>query len=461
MSVVFEGSNDPEVLRLQLRETTSQLQAAAHMGLELVERNQEMARRLDSMEEEHEDLRQRLGLVERDRRWMQEQSLRVDQVKASVNELLVEMDGGRSRRLSSDQLLHRLDYAVDRLREDLDTVVQATEQSVSPRKWAAEVLAVQRTLGQTEENVAALGSRLNGLEAKVTSSESRQRTYQADSTRRIADLDRRVAEGETLGEEAQMQAQWLAVQLHNLDGSLKTAVVEYNAMLDDHEQSIRGLKESQAAAQSGFAPPYSLNMPYMTLQTPETRHGRGSAPLLDQTPGCRPAQKRKDQAGKRDSGVAAREVVGERLDDIFALDSGTDSSGPTAFPSPPISMASSVPEHGPLFSPSGCSRKAVSVVGTPCGRVPSRPRVRQRVNSFSQLDANLVSSAKTPPAFSGIIYPSTHVGLGWGNYWEARRRNQPLQFDLQTRLGLSAPPSSAPANPAGSKDHGSDLSAAD
>ncbi|KAJ2798536.1 hypothetical protein H4R20_004786 [Coemansia guatemalensis] len=146
--LVPDNTEDADALRSQLHEATTQLQAAAHMGLELVEQNQEMRQRLASMEEMHEDLKQRLGLVERDRRWMQDHFLRIDQLRASVNELVSQADSARNRRASDDQRLGRLDYAVDKLREDLDSLAQTVDRNTLPRRLASEMAAAHRALSK-------------------------------------------------------------------------------------------------------------------------------------------------------------------------------------------------------------------------------------------------------------------------------------------------------------------------
>ncbi|KAJ2798535.1 hypothetical protein H4R20_004785 [Coemansia guatemalensis] len=227
---------------------------------------------------------------------------------------------------------------------------------------------------------------------------------------------------------------------------------------------------SASAGGSGFA---------NALQTPETagriahsndrrvrRNGKGVvesesdddiAPLaLSQTPDGFLAQKRRSTRRakeKRDSGIGGgggrtaegTEGIGygESLGDIFANDAVANENSSVAFPSPPMSMAgemgsdSSSSNAQPLqfFTPlSAPPRKAASVVGTPCGRTPTRARMRPRVSSFSRLEASPVKLSS--PGLGRMISTPSHVGLGWGNYWEARRHR--LQFDIQTRLGLPA-----------------------
>ncbi|KAJ2609568.1 hypothetical protein H4S08_003989 [Coemansia sp. RSA 1365] len=493
-SQCFDETEDADTLRLQLHEATTQLQAAAHMGLELVEQNQEMRQRLANMEEMHEDLKQRLGLVERDRRWMQDHFLRVDQLRASVNELVLQADSSRTRRATNDQRLGSLDYAVDKLREDLDSLVQAVDRNTLPRRLVSEMATAHRSLNDIKDNAASQDARINELYERTGCLENRQRFQHAEAVRHNTEVDGRIIQMEGLQDETQQQGRLLESELKELENSLRNIVTEYCSMLHDHEQTIRALGDAQASLESQHLaladkhelvcgghsmPHYNSSYAYSAttdegftnaLQTPETAgrvgHSRdrrvrrnGKAILksdsdenvvslaLAQTPDGLLAQKRrsaKRAKEKRDSVIERKEDIGngESLGDIFANDAVTENSS-VVFPSPPMSMAGEIGSDSSTTQPlqfitslSTTPRKAASVVGTNCGRTPTRTRMRPRVSSFSRLENSVVSPFKLPsPGIGRMISTQSHVGLGWGNYWEARRHR--LQFDIQTRLGLS------------------------
>ncbi|PIA15725.1 hypothetical protein COEREDRAFT_81844 [Coemansia reversa NRRL 1564] len=489
----FDDTEDTDTLRLQLHDATTQLQAAAHMGLELVEQNQEMRQRLANMEEMHEDLKQRLGLVERDRRWMQDHFLRVDQLRASVNELVHQADSARTRRAVNDQRLGSLDYAVDKLREDLDSLVQTVDRNTLPRRLVSEMATAHRSLNDMKDNAASQDARINELYERTGCLETRQRSQHAEVMRYNTEVDGRILQMEGLQDEAQGQSRLLESELKELEHSLRTIVSEYCSMLHDHEQTIRVLGDAQASLESQHLaladkhdlvcsghpmPHYNSSYTYSAttgggfanaLQTPETagrighsgdrrvrRNGKAILKsesdedivslALAQTPDGLLAQKRtstKRVKVKRDSAIGeGKEDIGECLGDIFANDAVTENSS-VLFPSPPMSMAGEIGSDSSTTQPlqfitslSTTPRKAASVIGTNCGRSPTRARMRPRVSSFSRLENSVVSPFKLPsPGFGRMISTQSHVGLGWGNYWEARRHR--LQFNIQTRLGLS------------------------
>ncbi|KAJ2252715.1 hypothetical protein GGI13_003119 [Coemansia sp. RSA 455] len=89
------------------------------------------------------------------------------------------------------------------------------------------------------------------------------------------------------------------------------------------------------------------------------------------------------------------------------------------------------------FPSSALLRKAASVAGAPSASGSrSRSRPRQRVSSFSRIAAPTSPTRAAAGGLSTILSSSAHVGVGWGNYWEARRHR--LQFDIQKRLAMSA-----------------------
>ncbi|KAJ2356405.1 hypothetical protein IWW50_004642 [Coemansia erecta] len=447
-------ADDSDTLRLRLHETTAQLQAAAHMGLELAQHNQSLTRRVTLMEGEHDELRQRLAVCERDRRWMHEQSLRVDQVRASVGELVGQAENARARRVAGEQRVREVDSAVKAVREDLDALVLAMQEMAGPHRWSKDVASVQKSIAEIGDRMDVLGARVGEMQERVDAAEGRQRSQTADFARQLANMDKRVAQNECVQAEAQAQAEWLAQQHHTLGASLESLSSEYRAMFNDHEQTIRMLGDHThypaSAAASVTAPLTYANTSIDALQTPEsaprTGDARFDAVVLDATPVGQLARKRRTRM--RDSGVAQVSYPydqGESLGDIFAADSGQadiDRSTSLLFPSPPMSLASEQNEH---IVRAHVPRKAASVIGTPF-RTPRRPR--QRVSSFSKLDNKehaartvVVSPTKMSPGFGGIIPAAAHVGVGWGNYWEARK--QRVSLDIQARLGLSATSSAA------------------
>ncbi|KAI8319675.1 hypothetical protein GQ54DRAFT_329531 [Martensiomyces pterosporus] len=500
----IDDIDDIELLRTYLRDTTQQLQTAAQMGLGLAQQNQTLRERLDAVAQEQEDLHQRLSLMERDRRWMQDQSLRVDQVRESLNELALRVDGGRSRRLSVDQQMDALHAMVEKMREDVDAVVVALEES-RMRKWAGEVSALQRALAEVKDNIAALGSRNIELSDKADSAEMRHRAQHAEISRALSDLSARMDVSVNEQNETRAQIDWAAARQGDMEQSLKSVISEYNAMLNEHEQTIRILGESQAVLESQAAirdrrtsdlfHPAALftpsPQPMAALNAPASAGPRGRR---SKVPGHTEEEEEDDdevlfvgqQKPKKDSGV------GESLGDIFANDaspfyepyqptaSAAAASGAlritapstamakaqqqqkaedehdAAFPSPPLSLSqeldpSPISEHLLRVSSTLPSRKAASVIGA-----PNKPKTRSRPrnSSFSKAvqstggagsvllhdgyERQAVSPSKAASGFGGIISSSAHVGLGWGNYWEARRHR--LRFDIQQRLGLPAVP---------------------
>ncbi|KAJ2393110.1 hypothetical protein H4S02_000403 [Coemansia sp. RSA 2611] len=379
--VACVAGDEADTLRQQLHQTTAQLEAAAHMGLELAQHNDALQHRLSQIESSHEDLVLRLRVMERDQRWMHEQSLRVDQMRGSLNELSTLVDQERSRRLAGEQRLGQVDGAVARVREDVDALAQAVE-SGAPRKWTVEATAIQRVLGELRGSVDALDARQSELDERVGRAETRARGQLAESRRHQSAADRRVALIEEAHGEAQAQAAWLAAQHDGLAQQLAQLSTAYAATLDDHEQSIRSL-----------ATP--LHPAYM-YATPQSARFAELEPAPD-----RPTQ--------------PAFVHGESLDDIFAADHSKH-----VFPSPPQSLASELAD-------ARVPRKAQSMVGTPSN---ASRRMRARVSSFSRLDEKrVVSPSKMSPGFK-MISPA-HVGLGWGQYWDRQK------VGIRERLGLS------------------------
>ncbi|KAJ2469587.1 hypothetical protein GGI02_003364 [Coemansia sp. RSA 2322] len=483
-----------EELRSHLRETTSRLQSAARTGLDLAAQNQTLTSRLAEVAQEQAELRQRLDLVERDRRWMQDQSLRVDQVRASLNDLLTKADGNRSRYAAADHRIDDLAAAVAKLRDDLDQHSDILDSVGSARKWASEFSAIQRALADAQGSISAHSICLAELGESLAILDSRRRTHTTDTARMLSDLGDRAASTEDTLRETQAQIGWVASHQRDLQDSLQSVIHEYNTMLNEHEQAIRILGENHAVLESQVSlsqthATYAFNTP-VSARSHKARAAGSLLTPADSAPSARVRQKITRSASpsldssavlefspvsvpagsysrhtpasvsrrSRDSGVGVALCPsaipkGESLGDIFANDIGFCSQ-PSSFET---TVTTAEGDEDAFFP--AMSRKAASVAGTPSsasGDKP-KPRVRPRNSSFSRA---MTGSANQVPAspnrmlptsavatrFGKIISTAAPVGLGWGNYWEARRHR--LQFDIQKRLGLSA----AAVNPADPAD---------
>ncbi|KAJ2733101.1 hypothetical protein IW152_003337 [Coemansia sp. BCRC 34962] len=461
----IDSIDSVDELRAQLRDTTARLQSAARIGIDLATQNQALTSKLDDLAHEQEDLRRRLDLVERDRRWMQEQSLRVDQVRASLDDLLARADSNRSRHIATDSRIDGLGAAVTKLRDEVGEQAHVLDSVSSVRKWAGEISAIQRALADAQGAISSQGLRLSELEESVAKCESRRRTHAAETSRVLADLASHASSSETQQREFQTQVDWVASHQRELQASLHSVIHEYNTMLNEHEQAIRVLGESHAVLESQVAhssQPYDLHTPVSlrssrgaenlptpcSMPNPARQKTRTSATPVS-NPGAYISNDSdhysdvfaSPSATARHKGAAASQhgrapglgiapqssaQRGEVLGDIFANDTTTSNNGHR-------SSLESIDEVA--FPPPATLRKAASVAGAPSASGSrSRSRPRQRNSSFSR------ATAPTSPTRAGglgtILSTSAHVGLGWGNYWEARRHR--LQFDIQKRLGLSA-----------------------
>ncbi|KAJ2853686.1 hypothetical protein GGI22_004772 [Coemansia erecta] len=287
-----------------------------------------------------------------------------------------------------------------------------------------------------------LDARLVEMQSQVSVFDGRHRSQTTELSRTLGETMRQVQEIAELRNEAQEQIDSVASNQRNIEQSLQSVIHEYNAMLNDHEQAIRLLGESQSMLEA------------------QSAVGGARLPARNAT---RPDVSRKQSRFQRTYPNSAHPSLHqcESLDDIFASDnayrlndaSGSSCSPPTerggtALPSPPLSTAAAAEAEAeaPVRFEGTPLRKAASVVGT-----PNKPRVRPRVSSFSKLTTNpkqnttlaqiLVSPTRMSSGFSNIISTTSHVGVGWGNYWEARRHR--LQFDIQKRFGLPAATSSS------------------
>ncbi|KAJ2816504.1 hypothetical protein GGI24_005703, partial [Coemansia furcata] len=387
--IAIDSIDSVDDLRSQLRDTTTRLQSAARIGIDLATQNQALTTKLNDLAQEQEDLRRRLDLVERDRRWMQDQSLRVDQVRASLNDLLAKADSNRNRHSAADSRIDGLDAAIAKLHDEVDEQAHALDSVASVRKWAGEISAIQRALADAKGAISNQGLRLSELSEGVTKCESRRRTHATESSRALSDLDCRVSSSEASQRELQSQMDWVASHQRELQNSLQNVIQEYNTMLNEHEQAIRILGDSHAVLESQVALPQSHSSCAYDIHTPvSVRSSRGGENLL--TPCSAPntlRQKNRTAAHvgdnpysdslasptvtttrhkvavanqrSRDSGVGlapqSSAVRGEVLGDIFANDIMVNDCHPSSLES--IGEAE--------FPSSAMLRKAASVVGVP------------------------------------------------------------------------------------------------
>ncbi|KAJ2684800.1 hypothetical protein IWW39_004693 [Coemansia spiralis] len=445
----IDSIDSVDELRAQLRDTTARLQSAARIGIDLATQNQALTSMLDDLAREQEDLRRRLDLVERD-------------LRASLDDLLAKADSNRSRHIATDSRIDGLGAIVTKLRDEVDEQAHALDSVSSVRKWAGEISAIQRALADAQGAISSQGLRLSELSDSVTKCESRRRSHAAETSRVLAELTSHSSSSDALQREFQAQVDWVASHQRELQDSLQSVIHEYNTMLNEHEQAIRILGESHAVLESQVAhssQPYDLHTPV------SLRSSRGAESLL--TPCSMPnsaRQKTRPAAIPVNTIGAHMGNDGDHYPDVFASPSVTArhkgaaasqrgrDSGLGVAPQPPAQRGevlgdifandTMVNHRGSLesidegeFPSTATLRKAASVAGAPSasgGRSRSRPR--QRNSSFSR------ATAPTSPTRAGglgtILSTSAHVGLGWGNYWEARRHR--LQFDIQKRLGLPA-----------------------
>ncbi|KAJ2806495.1 hypothetical protein H4R21_000850 [Coemansia helicoidea] len=443
-SQLFADTDDVGVLRERLYDTAAQLQAAARMGLELIEQNQAMQRRLERLELEHEELAQRVSLAERDRRWMQEQSLRVDQLRASVGELVAQAEGGRTRRGTDDRRVCELERTVDTLRLGMESLAHVIREDASPRPWVAEIGALQRALGEVRRDIESLTSLVDAAYETRDGLEAQQRARHADMARQVGELASRAAAHDGAQDEMRARLDALCEGVVGLDDLLQSVVADYHTTLTDHEQAIRSLTDSHAelAEERRWAARQHPRLCTPPLPTPQTATGHRPPHPTGATPAARPPRSRRAPSAERCGPAAGdhRYAGGERLDDIFAsigetpaTSSSTTSDGCSSPPPLPVSMADELAAGLPEWPSAGGShpRKAASMVASSRRRA-SRPRI----SSFSQLPSEQPSprSPATVAGFSVISAPS-HVGVGWGNYWNARHHR--AHFGLQQRLNIS------------------------
>ncbi|KAJ2761536.1 hypothetical protein H4S06_001152, partial [Coemansia sp. BCRC 34490] len=463
---------------------------AAQMGLELAQQNGKLCERLQALEEGQSEMRQWMGLVERDRRWMQEQSLCIDQVRASIAELTAKAEGYRSHREASSLRVERLDGAVAKMKEDIECLAQAADSAVSRRKWAADTAATHRSLNGVADKVAMLDARLAEMQALVDAADGRHRSQTTELSRAIGAAMQQMQEIGEERDEAQLQIDSVASNQREIERSLQSVIHEYNSMLNDHEQAIRTLGERQAVMETQAAAAAAVGDG--EKQRHASRRQQRLQPQKNHSPASAPPQQLQYESigdiletDRLDSMMTAMMMYPDKRQVSDTRDSSADGLD-LSFPSPPLSTTSAdcyhhqtLPNNYSLHQELGDTtlvlerspmRKATSVVGTsnePRRKPSPPPRLRARNSSFSRLAeidlmnktqhnhrhqhaslAQMILVSPTRPAaasgFSNIISTTSHVGVGWGNYWEARRHR--LQFDIQKRFGLPTSASEASAS---------------
>ncbi|KAJ2720371.1 hypothetical protein GGI07_004636 [Coemansia sp. Benny D115] len=457
----IDSITDIEVLRAFLRDSTQSLQAAAQAGLSLAKQNQELQQHLSELAQEQADLHQRLLLVERDRRWMQQQSLRVDQVRAGLSDLAAQTQL-QGRRMVPEQRVDDMQGQLDKLRDEMDFVARIAEEyekHPSSKRPGAETSALQRGLTEARDELGAVCARVADLDKWAQGVERQTRSQQVEWRSLVADVERRVAFLERSRFETGELIEGMAGRQNELERSLGSVIAEYNAMLGEQEQAIRilgdnhAVLESQiqvASAMGSFVPRTgNAGRMYSSDKAPDGRRPRvRMLPRDEESPMI-----------LRSTPVASSGAsMGESLGDIFANDEKamvyseppppSSSSLANSLPSPPLSAMNSQRTTPPNVVNISGGRKAASVIGAPMDHQQRtvKPKMRARNSSFSKLTSTNVSASSSIQSgavspvravgFNNIISTTAHIGVGWGNYWQARRHR--LQFDIQKRLALSA-----------------------
>ncbi|KAJ2439279.1 hypothetical protein GGF42_008007, partial [Coemansia sp. RSA 2424] len=325
--------------------------------------------------------------------------------------------------------------------------------------------------------ISSQGLRLTEVDESVTKNESRRRTQATETMRVLSELSGHVSSSEALQRETQAQMDWVSSHQRELQESLQSVVREYNTMLNEHEQAIRILGDSHAVLESQVClsqqsssavihtpmsirnkgsggggsslPTPASSAPRIARQNPRTAtespveeshySGALNSPITPATAPASTARPNGVAAGRRrnrDSGIYTVPVMrGESLGDIFANDTMTSHSDDN--------NGLEIADRAVVLPPAAVSRKAASVAGAPSasGERSNRGRSRPRNSSFSRDRVAPTSPTRMAGGGGGgglgnILSSSAHVGVGWGNYWEARRHR--LQFDIQKRLSISA-----------------------
>ncbi|KAJ1803937.1 hypothetical protein LPJ75_005734, partial [Coemansia sp. RSA 2598] len=432
----IDAITDINVLRSYLRDTTESLHSAAQMGLDLAQQNQALQQRLDEMALDQEELKQRLLMVERDRQWFQQQSLRVDQMRAALGELQVRTEKN-SRRMASEQRVATLEKTLERLRDDMEGLARNMEETGGFNRPAVGLKTVANTVRELSVAVADLQQAMEQVADRVDQNDVRARGTADEVSRQLVGLRKRVDGLQDVGQEAQAAAMAVASRQDDLEASLKSVIHEYNDMLNEHEQTLRILGDAQSVLESQVA---QRQPPRYSLHRAMSPSSSGSSFAQNSIAAA---------AAAAPQPLVAAAGYGESLGDIFADDAvggacGKDigdnrsaaASAPVAtavdvaesfLPSPPLSTMSSGHPAPPMLTGMAHTRKAASVIGTPGDR--PKQRTRPRMSSFSKISAQNNNAtvgfrALSPTKlsdFGNILSATAHVGVGWGNYWQARR----------------------------------------
>ncbi|KAJ2780884.1 hypothetical protein GGI15_003387 [Coemansia interrupta] len=437
-STAFDTITDIEVLRSYLRDTTQSLHSAAQMGISLAQQNQALQTRLSELTQDHQDLHQRLTLIEHDRKWLQQQSLRVDQLRVTLNELQSKHERAE-RRMASDQRVSSVQSALDVLREDFDLLARTVEEERRSRRKDSDMASVTKSVSTNKAAINHLRAQIGELSEIVDMGEAKNKANSTETQRALAEIGQRFGRLEGDQQEAQRNIHDVAEHQGKIEQSLESVIVEYNTMLNEHEQAIRILGESQSVLESQLPAGrlgYTLQDTLARASSRPRNTGRGGRATSAQPAGSR------NGAAVAFAPPAFPIKGGESLDDIFAADEGVamlPARADAGLPlSPPLSTTSAEITSISALPAMAHTRKAASVIGTPGDR--PKQRTRPRMSSFSRLASPASSAPSMSPTrmagFGNIISTTAHVGVGWGNYWQARRHR--LQFDIQRRLGLSA-----------------------
>ncbi|KAJ1936125.1 hypothetical protein FBU59_005158 [Linderina macrospora] len=349
---------------------------------------------------------------------------------------------------------------------------------IDEARWRNERQQLTKAMQGVRDDVEAAECRIGDVQAKVAGNEQRQATMHAEVAKRFADLQRQIDVLAEMGVRCQDQIGWTAQAQVSIEHEMRVAVAECNEMLGGHEAVIRALRDGGSPTR--YQPLQTLfdQLPQEHEQLQQKRESRGDS-------GVSPSLHHDNN--NHSGGMAAR---GESLDDIFAHDAGlqpalglyhhhqpapsatlhhndsashqadaaalvssstaTATTAASGFPSPPMS-ASGEPELSPLAEfvakASTLPRKAASVIGTnlrrPTRRAVSTHVCRRSASDDEQQQQRHQSLQPLPPmsptrpaALDGLISRAAHVGVGWGNYWQARQHK--LEIDIQKRLGVPA-----------------------
>ncbi|KAJ1850846.1 hypothetical protein LPJ73_003257, partial [Coemansia sp. RSA 2703] len=277
-STAFDNITDIELLRSYLRDTTQSLHSAAQMGISLAQQNQTLQTRLSQLTQDHEDLRQRLTLIEHDRKWLQQQSLRVDQLRVTLNELQVKHERAE-RRMASDQRVSNVQSALDVLREDFELLANNVEEDRRLKKKDSDSASVSKSVSANEAAINHLGAQFAQLSEKVDLDDVKNKDFSTETQKALAKIGQRFERLEAVQKEAQNNIHKVADNQDEIKQSLESVIAEYNTMLNEHEQAIRILGDSQSVLECQVPMGrlgYTLQDPLAHAATRPRNTGRGN-----------------------------------------------------------------------------------------------------------------------------------------------------------------------------------------